>query len=140
MWRCGFKRTKQWARRRRSPPPGRTPMPSAQPRPEWKCTGMTEKVARMAEPNFVPLATYREYPVEEMKDRAAEFEAEIRRRRTVREFSERPVPREIIEDCLRAAGTAPNAANPHPWHFVVVGDSALKTKIREAAEKEGCEV
>jgi len=111
-------------------------MPSAQPRPEWKCTGMTEKVARMAEPNFVPLATYREYPVEEMKDRAAEFEAEIRRRRTVREFSERPVPREIIEDCLRAAGTAPNGANLQPWHFVVVGDSALKTKIREAAEKE----
>jgi hypothetical protein len=47
---------------------------------------MTEKEERMAEPNFVPLATYREYPVEEMKDRAAEFEAEIRRRRTVREF------------------------------------------------------
>lgn len=62
----------------------------------------------MAEPIFVPLATYREYPVEEMKDRASEFEAEIRRRRTVREFSERPVPREIIENCLRSAGTAPN--------------------------------
>src|SRR5260370_2046394 len=71
-----------------------------------------------------------------MKDRAAEFEAEIRRRRTVREFSERPVPREIIEDCLRAAGTAPNGANLQPWHFVVVGDSGVKTKTGGAGEEE----
>jgi nitroreductase len=60
----------------------------------------------------------------------------MRRRRTVRDFSDRPVPREIIKDCLRAAGTAPSGANLQPWHFVVVGDPAIKKQIREAAEEE----
>jgi nitroreductase len=86
--------------------------------------------------NFVPLSHYREYPVEEMQRRAAEFYADMRRRRTVRHFSNRPVPREIIEQCLLAAGTAPNGANKQPWHFVVVGDAAVKQKIRERAEAE----
>jgi nitroreductase len=71
-----------------------------------------------------------------MKARAAEFYTDARRRRTVRDFSDRPVPREIIEDCLRAAGTAPSGANLQPWHFVVVGDPAIKKQIREAAEEE----
>jgi iodotyrosine deiodinase len=71
-----------------------------------------------------------------MKRRAAEFYDEIRRRRTVRAFSDRAVPREIIEDCLRAAGTAPNGANMQPWHFVVVSDPAIKRTIRVEAEKE----
>jgi iodotyrosine deiodinase len=60
----------------------------------------------------------------------------MQRRRTVREFSERAVPREVIEECVRAAGTAPNGANLQPWHFVVVSDAAAKHKIRVAAEKE----
>jgi nitroreductase len=85
---------------------------------------------------FIALPDYREYSTEEMMRRAAEFHAETRRRRTVREYSSRPVPREIIEDCLRAAGTAPNGANMQPWHFVVVSDPAVKRKIRVAAEKE----
>jgi len=71
-----------------------------------------------------------------MRQRAAEFYAEMRRRRSLRDFSDRPVPREIIEDCLRAAGTAPNGANMQPWHFVVVSDPAIKRQIREAAEAE----
>jgi nitroreductase len=71
-----------------------------------------------------------------MKRRAADFYADMRRRRTVRHFSDRPVPREIIEDCLRAAGTAPSGANLQPWHFVVVGDPTIKKQIREAAEEE----
>jgi nitroreductase len=90
----------------------------------------------MKKPTFAPLTTYQEYSLEEMKQRAANFYADIRRRRTVREFSNRPVPREIIEDCLRAAGTAPNGANLQPWHFVVVSDPAIKKQIREAAEEE----
>ena len=90
----------------------------------------------MAEPRFLPLTTYREYPVAEMRRRAAEFFDELRRRRTVREFSDRTVPREIIENCLRAAGTAPNGANIQPWHFVVVEDAEVKKKIRIAAEEE----
>ncbi len=85
---------------------------------------------------FVPLTTYVEYETEEMRARAKAFCAEIRRRRTLREFSARPVPREIIEDCLRAAGTAPSGANLQPWYFVAVSDPATKTRIREAAEIE----
>jgi iodotyrosine deiodinase len=90
----------------------------------------------MADAKFIPLSSYHEYPVEEMKQRAATFYADMQRRRSVRHFSDRPVPREIIEDCLRAANTAPSGANMQPWHFVVVGDPAVKRQIREAAEKE----
>ncbi len=90
----------------------------------------------MAEPRFLPLTTYREYPVAEMRRRAADFYDELRRRRTVREFSDRAVPREVIEDCLLAAGTAPNGANMQPWHFVVVENAEVKGKIRLAAEEE----
>ncbi|RMF68581.1 MAG: nitroreductase family protein [Calditrichaeota bacterium] len=90
----------------------------------------------MKKPRFVPLDSYREYPQEEMRVRAAEFYADLKRRRTVRDFSDRPVPREIIENCLRAAGTAPSGANRQPWHFVVVSDPEIKRRIRQAAEKE----
>jgi nitroreductase len=58
------------------------------------------------------------------------------RRRTVRQFSNRPVPREVIEDCLQIAGSAPSGANLQPWHFVVISDLEVKRQIREAAEKE----
>ncbi len=71
-----------------------------------------------------------------MARRAADFRREVSRRRTVRDFSERPVPRSIIEECIRAAGTAPNGANHQPWHFVVVSDPKLKARIRVAAEEE----
>jgi iodotyrosine deiodinase len=90
----------------------------------------------MATPTFVPLEAYAEYPIDEMRSRAADFYLDIRRRRTVREFSDRPVPREIIEDCLRAAGTAPSGANMQPWHFVVVTSAEIKRKIRVEAERE----
>jgi nitroreductase len=90
----------------------------------------------MAAPKFIPLTTYREYPVEEMRRRAIAFREKMQRRRTVRYFSNRPVPREIIEECLLAAGSAPSGANLQPWHFVVVSDPAIKRQIREAAEKE----
>lgn len=87
-------------------------------------------------PTFLPLTTYREYPPAEMQRRAEEFRAELTRRRTVRQFSDRAVPRELIETCLLAGGTAPSGANLQPWHFVVVGDAATKVRIREAAERE----
>jgi iodotyrosine deiodinase len=83
-----------------------------------------------------PLSTYTEYPVEEMKERAASFRKVMQRRRTVRQFSTRPVPREVIEECLLAAGTAPNGANLQPWQFVVIGDPKIKREIRVAAEEE----
>ena len=77
-----------------------------------------------------------EYPVEEVQRRALEYYENMRRRRTVRDFSERLVPLDIIENCLRTADTAPNGAKQHPWHFVVVSDPEIKRQIREAAEKE----
>jgi iodotyrosine deiodinase len=90
----------------------------------------------MAAPLFFPLTTYREFSAEEMKVRARSFRDEMLRRRTVRQFSSRPVPREVIEDCLHTAGSAPSGANLQPWHFVVVTDAERKRRIREAAEKE----
>ena len=84
----------------------------------------------------IPLTTYQAYPVAEMQARATTFYEEMRRRRTVRDFSERPVPRPILENCLRTAGTAPSGANQQPWHFVVVSDPAVKLQIRQAAEAE----
>ncbi len=90
----------------------------------------------MTRSNFIPYSAYREYPLEEMRERALTFRKEMERRRTIRSFSSRPVPREIIEECLRAAGTAPNGANMQPWHFVVVSDAYVKKHIREAAEAE----
>ena len=84
----------------------------------------------------IPLDQYREYPVAEMRERVEAFCADIERRRTVREFSDRPVPRDIIETAIKAAGTAPSGANLQPWHFVVVSGAEAKKKIREAAEVE----
>ncbi len=84
----------------------------------------------------IPLPDRMDYSDGEMRQRAADFYDEIRRRHTVREFSAKPVPRDIIETCLMAAGTAPSGANHQPWHFAVVGDPVLKSRIREAAEKE----
>lgn len=78
---------------------------------------------------------YREYPREEMQRRAKEFYDELRRRRSVRHFSSRPVPRDVIEHCLQAAGTAPSGANMQPWSFVVVENQGVKHQIREAAEE-----
>ena len=77
-----------------------------------------------------------EYSVGEMRDRLELFYEDIARRRTVREFSNRPVPRDVIELALKAAGTAPSGANLQPWHFVVVSGASAKRRIREAAEIE----
>lgn len=90
----------------------------------------------MAGSKFVPLTSFQEYPVEEMQKRALEFYEMIKRRRTVRDFSDRDVPRDIIENCLLAGGTAPNGANRQPWHFVAVGNAEIKREIRIAAEAE----
>ena len=90
----------------------------------------------MDEPENVPFDQYREYAPDEMQARAAAFYQDIKRRRTVREFSDRPIPEGVITDCLKAAGAAPSGANQQPWHFVAITDPAVKHRIREAAEKE----
>jgi nitroreductase len=85
---------------------------------------------------FVALPGYEEYPIEHMRKRLVDFYTDMNRRRTVREFSDRPVPRDIIENALRTAGTAPSGANLQPWHFVVVSGTDTKKRIRAAAEIE----
>lgn len=86
--------------------------------------------------SFRPYDEYREYAPAEMQQRAQDFYEDMKRRRSVREFSSRPVARRVIEDCLRTAGTAQSGANLQPWHFVVVEDPETKHRIRVAAEQE----
>ncbi len=89
----------------------------------------------MKEWPFEPLQ-FSGLPEEEMHRRALAFYEHIKQRRTVREYSDKPVPRDIIENAIRAAGTAPSGANMQPWHFVAVSNPEIKTRIREAAEIE----
>lgn len=87
-------------------------------------------------PPFIPLSTFQQLPEPTMVERAEQFYQDMRRRKTIREFSSRPVPREVIERCLLTAGTAPSGANHQPWHFAVVSSPAVKKRIREEAEIE----
>jgi nitroreductase len=84
----------------------------------------------------VPLPHRADWPVDEMRRRAQAFHDVMHTRHTLRDFSDRPVPRDIVETCLRTAGTAPSGANHQPWHFSVIGSPALKRQIRVAAEEE----
>ena len=90
----------------------------------------------MADYPFIQHPGWQEYPADEMRRRSGEFFRAIDQRRTVREFSARPVPDEVIENALRAAGTAPSGANLQPWHFAVVTNPTIKKQIRVAAEAE----
>ena len=71
-----------------------------------------------------------------MTARAAEWYREMHTRRTVRDFSDAPVPRSVVENLVRTAASAPSGAHKQPWHFCVVADPAIKQRIREAAERE----
>lgn len=93
----------------------------------------------MIKAKFLPYPDFEELSAEEMLERSAAFYAHIRRRRSVRDFSSRPVARVLIENCLLAAGTAPNGANMQPWYFVAISDSEVKHEIRVAAEEEEIE-
>lgn len=85
-----------------------------------------------------PYIPYRQetWPVEEMTERSRAFYQRMNRRRTVREFSDRAVPEEVIKNIVKTASTAPSGAHKQPWTFCVVSSPALKKSIREAAEKE----
>ncbi len=84
----------------------------------------------------VPLPDRAEMTDAEMVAAAEAFHDKMRRRHTVRDYSPRPVPRAVIERCIRTAGTAPSGANHQPWHFAAIADPALKQRIREEAEEE----
>jgi len=89
----------------------------------------------MAEPRFM-LLPRRTVGPDDISVRARDFRELMATRRTVRHFSDAPVDRHVIEQCLLAAGSAPSGANLRPWHFAVVTDTAIKRRIREAAEAE----
>ncbi|NKF51307.1 nitroreductase family protein [Shewanella sp. WXL01] len=82
----------------------------------------------------LPLTDFIEYPQDEMIKRAEDNYQHVKRRHSIRKFSDRAVPREIIEQCILAAGTAPNGANHQPWHFVAINNPDVKSQIREQAE------
>ena len=90
----------------------------------------------MIKPKFIPLKSFKQYPDDEMINRSQELYKFLKRRRTVRDFSEKDVPLEVIENCILTAGTAPSGANLQPWQFVTVSDPVIKRKIRIAAEEE----
>lgn len=88
-----------------------------------------------AESKFIPYKGVR-YPKAEMIRRSREFCQFMNRRRTVRDFSGKPVPLEVVEHIVMAASSAPSGAHKQPWTFCIVSDPAIKRRIREAAEKE----
>ena len=81
-----------------------------------------------------PLDDFVEYSTEEMISRSQTFYDDMKRRHSIRSFSDRPVPREVIENCIKAAGTAPSGANHQPWHFAVIHSDDVKRQVREQAE------
>lgn len=85
---------------------------------------------------YVPLTGYENLSEDEMKSRADAVMQTLLKRRTIRDFSDKAVPRELIETCIKAAGTAPSGANHQPWHFVAISNPEVKRKIRIAAESE----
>ncbi len=88
------------------------------------------------EDGFRTWSEYREYPETEMQRRARAFREDIHRRRSIRDFDDRPVPKGVIEECIRAATAAPSGAHMQPWKFVAVSDPRIKKRIRVAAEEE----
>lgn len=90
----------------------------------------------MKEHENVPLPDWRDLPESDMLANARAFLETMKRRHTVRAFSDRPVPREIIENAVRAAGLAPSGANHQPWFFTIIGSAEAKRTLREKAEAE----
>ena len=90
----------------------------------------------MAKGDHIPLESFESLPPDQMQVRSAEFYDKVKNRRSVRDFSSEPIPRAVIENCILAAGTAPNGANLQPWHFCVVESQSIKAEIRKAAEAE----
>ena len=88
---------------------------------------------------YVPLTGYEDLTEAEMQSRADSVLEILSKRRTIRDFSDKPVPRELIESCIKAAGTAPSGANHQPWYFVAISNAEIKRKIRIAAEAEEVE-
>ena len=93
----------------------------------------------MKEEKFTPLVDLNDFVTRsdnEMRMRAAAFFEDIKRRHTIRDFTDEAVDQTVIEACIEAAGRAPSGANHQPWHFCAIGDAGVKKEIRMAAEEE----
>jgi len=90
----------------------------------------------MSDAKFVPLKGFQHRSDGEMLERSRDFFDLMKSRRTIRDFSDKPVPREVIENAIRTAGRAPSGANKQPWHFAVIESADVKKQLREAAEEE----
>lgn len=95
---------------------------------------MTDQTA--PEYKGLPLPDRVDYDDAEMLSKAEQFYAHVKTRHTIRDYIPRPVPKEVIENCILAAGTAPSGANQQPWHFVAISDPAVKAQVRAGAEAE----
>ena len=84
----------------------------------------------------IPFSELHSLMEKEMIRESLSFYQKLNSRRTIRDFSDKPIPREVIENCIKTAGTAPSGANMQPWHFVLISDPKIKMQIRVAAEKE----
>ncbi|MCH8170215.1 MAG: nitroreductase family protein [Bacteroidetes bacterium] len=90
----------------------------------------------MTNPKFIPYTDFELLNEKEMLKRSKEFYDKIKKRRTIRHFSNKKIPIDVIKNCLLAAGTAPNGANMQPWSFVVITNKTIKKEIRIEAEKK----
>lgn len=86
--------------------------------------------------NQFQLLEYKKPDLSELTQRAHTFKNVMHQRRSVRSFSDEPVPRSVIDDIIMTASSAPSGAHKQPWTFCIVSDNEIKTRIREAAEKE----
>lgn len=86
------------------------------------------------EEQHLPLTDFESYSEEDMLKRAKDNYHLVKRRHSIRKFSDKAVPKEIIAQCILAAGTAPNGANHQPWHFVAINSPDIKAQVREQAE------
>jgi iodotyrosine deiodinase len=102
---------------------------------KW-CETVQRREEFVAKKKDIPLQHYQKPEETVMQERALEFRKLMQERRSVRTFSPEAVPMDVIRDCIRTAGSAPSGANMQPWHFAVVTDPAIKSKIREGAERE----
>lgn len=87
-------------------------------------------------PQWMPYIDYQRFPPDQMIQRAREFESQLTKRRTIRDYENTPVPKDVIQSCIRTASSAPSGANMQPWHFSVITDATKKQEIRAAAEEE----
>jgi len=90
----------------------------------------------MKDHDSIPLDDFIEYSHDEMIARSRQYYEDIKRRHSIRYFSDRPVPREIIDNCIKAAGTAPSGANHQPWFFGVISSPGAKAEVKQKAEEE----